>query len=93
MTYQMLTPFQLQCQEKLKTALHDHGLSIQETAIEGVDETYVRLKVQNIDVFIYDDEAGFQGASIDERLESPEFQSKDDLIQALVTRLIGTLTK
>lgn len=42
----------------------------------------------NVDIYIYEDEAGVQGPDTDIRFEAPDYDSPNDLIEAFISKII-----
>ena len=90
-----LSQFQIKCENQLQNLLNNHQQEIIDRTIEGENERYVkgRISGSNFWFFIYVDEAGIQGASLDLRFERPDYDSLEDLSEAFlsaVSKLIGT---
>ena len=81
-----LTAFQSECERQLMPMLEELGWLVVERRIEGVNEKYIRIQVQQpaVSLFVYEDEAGIQGRDIDIRLEHPDYQNPDKLIAGLL---------
>lgn len=85
---QKLTNFQRKCCSKTLDLLQGqkYKISIEELDILCV---LIKLDIQRIEIWIYDDECMFLGEKIDERFESCDFDSED----ALISQFISDLTK
>ncbi|RKX31870.1 MAG: hypothetical protein DRP71_12765 [Verrucomicrobia bacterium] len=73
------------------TTLSDMGWEMIERRIEGIHEKYIRIRIRvrrpEVNLYIYEDEAGIQGDGIDIRLERPDHRNPDELIAAFIGSL------
>lgn len=72
-----LTPFQIECEAHLVEALRRAGFGIVDRSLEGLNDPYVKARVEGTDlwVYIYQDEAGTEKGT----LEVQDFPSPRDL--------------
>ena len=80
------TPFQTECKRQLLQTISKCRLKVVEHAIEGENERYIRIRIQEpaVEFFVYEDECGIQGKGTDIRFERPDFSSSDDLVAAFL---------
>lgn len=83
-----LTEFQTICEHNLEELLATHGRKLERReVIQGETQTYVTAQIggTELHVWIYEDEAQFEGEGLDCRYEAPDYDSPGDLIEAFVT--------
>ena len=89
-----LSRFQRECSKAVLEKLSQLQVEA-EVAAEGSDEDYLRITatetVPRIEIYVYDDEAGFYCGESWTICEAPDFSSPDDLQTELLQRLAGVL--
>lgn len=83
----VLTYFQKKCLTALEEFLSRKGVAFSAEAVQGNSENYVVLRVVNeprIEVFIYEDEAGFYLGKEWHPYEEVDFDSGAELLSALI---------
>jgi hypothetical protein len=85
-----LTPFQAKCEAALAASLARVGARLVDRQLSGSRETYIRARIAGtgMEVYIYSDEAQVQGLGVDERFESPDFDTGDLLCEAFVRKAV-----
>jgi len=75
----------------LAAALGAIGLSLGARRLEGGEETFIRASVQGTDaeIFIYGDEAGLLGASVDKRFEAPDYSDGDAVARDFIRQTMA----
>ena len=82
-----LTEFQEICEHDLEERLATHGRKLEKReVVQGESQTYLTAHIggTELHVWIYEDEAQFEGEGLDCRYETPDFDSPGDLIEAFV---------
>ena len=81
-----LTAFQTECEQQLLDTLEGSKWKVVERFVEGINEKYIRILVRSpeVNLYIYEDEAGIQGEGIDIRLEQPDHKDSKKLIAAFI---------
>jgi len=89
-----LSKFQKLCERRLSELLSSSGKHLEGRKLEGEQETYITGKISgsDIQVWIYEDEAMFDGGGLDCRFEAPDFDSGEDLIDAFISQLSSELS-
>lgn len=86
-----LTGFQVHCTAALRSMLREHGLSPEFKIVKGREETYLKATFafnnNQIEVYVYADEAGYFWNSTWNICERPDFDSESDLEDAVVSSL------
>lgn len=82
-----LTEFQNNCEEKLNNYINlHHDISILDRDVKGKKENYLYLKfnVENIEVWIYEQECMFTCSKNDVHFESADYPVKNKLIEDFI---------
>ena len=90
-----LTAFQAKCEGTLEASLAGIGARLVDRQLSGSHETYLRAKIDGTDleVYIYANEAQVQSLGVDERFESPDFDTSDLLCEAFVRKAVELAEK
>jgi len=90
-----MTVFQINCEQELYRTLHKISQNVIVRKVEGIDEKYIKAKINgtSFEIFIYEDEAGIQGSSIDCQFEYPDYESPDELSKAFIEKVIELTIK
>ena len=91
------TAFQRRCRAELEDLLGRRGLSSRSEWVEGEGESYWRALVgelsARLEVFVYEDEAGYYLGSAWHIHEASDFQSEGELMEAFLADLRACLDK
>ena len=89
-----LTEFQEVCEHTLEELLATRGRKLdRREVVHGETETFLTAQIggTKLHVWIYEDEAQFEGEGLDCRYETPDFDSSSDLIEAFVGGISAAL--
>jgi hypothetical protein len=88
-----LTAFQVETERAIAAAIAAHGHVLLDRALNGEHETYIVASVSRTEltIYIYENEAGVQGAGVDERFEAPDYGSAEELSRAFVDEVVTRL--
>lgn len=95
-----LSAFQNKCKEELLKTLKSLGVDIHSIEIKETQEkwfaqkeVFVKVSVDNLEFWIYEDGAHIQGTSINVPFEAQDYDNKDVLIHAFIEKVIVFLQK
>jgi len=82
--------FQLECRKRAAELLAQLGAQLEEERKNGKRETYITARVSGTDLvlWIYDDETEISGPGVDDRFESPDYDTSEELISAFTEALV-----
>ena len=95
-----LTPFQVSVEGRVRSLLQRLGKVVTEREIRAGtapfyskdEQTAVKLSSEDLEVWLFDDEASFSGPNGGGRFERDDFSSQDELANALLARLEAVLS-
>ncbi len=86
-----MTDFQVACLEAVQALLGDKGRNSRLEEVQGTNEAYIRLRVpvpgEEVDFYIYEDEAGYFVGGEWRIRESQDYAGPQELIAELLTDL------
>jgi hypothetical protein len=89
--HRALTPFQIEGQKSVEAYLHVRGLAAEFECVDGKGETYLVAKVpgfsRRLEIYLYEDEAGFFVNDRWQPFESVDFDSQAQLLEQLLAGL------
>lgn len=82
----VLTDFQIQCEQELKRVLREYQLHLIDKRIEDGLETYIEAKISGSDlgVWIYEREVQLKGRNVNYIYEEQDFATPSELIMRFV---------
>lgn len=90
------SPFQLHCASEVAKLLREKGLSFRREPIEGNEESYFIFRmdsstVEPLEIYVYEDEAGFLVGKDWHIWESPDYETPQELISAFLKSLRSSI--
>ena len=88
-----LNSFQIECEQKLLEIIQRSNCKLLNRKVEGINERFITgdLSAKDLKVFIYSDGAEISGTNIDERFESADYDSLDDLRDSFIKKVSSLL--
>jgi len=94
-----LTTFQINAESAISSLLRERGKSVAKREVyEGMVpfystalQRYVKLTVDGLEVWLFDNEASFSGPLGRGEFERQDYESEGELLQALLRQLTGCL--
>ena len=86
---QNITDFQKGCTQRVKSLIQEvTGKKIDFKEVIGRKETFYQFQFNNIDIYVYSDEAGFMLNNKDWVIcEKPDYDSQEELMKDFLSRL------
>lgn len=92
MTSNLLTSFQVKCEEKLNMLLRESNFPVEKRVLEGIDETFIKIFLQKgIVIYIYEDECEVEFNNNHNVFENYEGRTDEIIINECLSFLRNSL--
>lgn len=90
-----ITDFQKECTHKVRSLIQEVlGRKIEFKEVIGRKETFYQSQFNNIDIYVYSDEAGFMLNNKDWVIcEKPDYDSQEELMEDFLLRLRNQIAR